>query len=380
MNTIRKIIDRVGRIKPHAFSAETILSWIAELDGKIALDVMLMDGSELENLNYAYPDALDMEPLVRFPHDSIYDKWLIAQIDAACEEWDRYANDIEVYNAYFKNYVRWFASTYRPAQGGMERCGTYPRYFLTAYGLAVMQGFHGTLEEWLLSLHGEPGRTPVMGEDYFTETDKMDMLSWIREKLPNQTLEIDGTLTKAGYAADAKKTGDAIADRALASRLINGKPLTEDVKLNAADVGARPSNWMPSAEDVGARPSNWLPNAADVGAAPANHTEKKNNPHGVTAVQVGAEQKKLKFNKVSVAAAAFVADETYEEYPFRASVTLAGVLVTDIPEVIFGLADAIGGNFAPVAESYEGGIYIYAADTPSEAVEIPTIICWKGDA
>lgn len=35
---------------------------------------------------------------------------------------------------------------------------------------------------------------------------------------------------------------------------VNGK--TGEVKLSAADVGARPSNWMPSASDVGALPAN----------------------------------------------------------------------------------------------------------------------------
>ena len=270
MITIRKIIERVDRVKPNAFSIETKLGWIAELDGKIALDVLLLDRSELSQFNYEYQEALDKEPLVSFPHDAIYDKWLIAQIDAACEEWERYANDIEVYNSYFKNYVRWIARTYQPAQGGMERCGTYPRYFLTAYGLAVMQGFVGTLDEWLLSLHGEPGNTPVAGEDYFTEEDKQNMLAWIREQLPNQTLELDASLTKEGFAADAKKTGEAIAARALANRRINGKSLTDDVNLTAADVGARPGDWMPSAADVGARPSNWIPSAAEVGARPSN--------------------------------------------------------------------------------------------------------------
>ena len=38
----------------------------------------------------------------------------------------------------------------------------------------------------------------------------------------------------------------------------------------AADVGARPSDWMPTAADVGARPSDWTPTAAQVGAIPAN--------------------------------------------------------------------------------------------------------------
>ena len=95
---------------------------------------------------------------------------------------------------------------------------------------------------------------------------------------------------------------------------------------------------------------------------------------------VGVELKKLQFNSVSVAVSKFVSNDTYEDYPFRASVALEGVQSTMIPEVIFSMADAISGNFAPVAESYNGGVYLYAADKPEGNIVIPTIICWKGNA
>ena len=96
---------------------------------------------------------------------------------------------------------------------------------------------------------------------------------------------------------------------------------------------------------------------------------------------VGMEFKKLQFNNTSVAVSAFVADATYEEqgYVFRAAVPLDGVMENMIPEVIFGMADAVGGNFSPVAESYNGGVYIYASSEPEATVTIPTIICWKGN-
>jgi hypothetical protein len=51
-----------------------------------------------------------------------------------------------------------------------------------------------------------------------------------------------------------------------------------------------------------------------------------------------------------------------------------------IPEVVFGLSDATSGLFAPVAESYNGGVYLYATDAPESTVTIPVIICWKGNA
>lgn len=90
------------------------------------------------------------------------------------------------------------------------------------------------------------------------------------------------------------------------------------------------------------------------------------------------ELKKLLFANTSVPVSAFVADSTYQDYPFRAAIALTGVLDTMIPEVVLGVADAIDGNFAPVAATYNGGVYLYATSAPESAITIPTIICWKG--
>lgn len=38
------------------------------------------------------------------------------------------------------------------------------------------------------------------------------------------------------------------------TRTVNGKPLSSNISLAAADVGARPSNWTPTASEVGAVP------------------------------------------------------------------------------------------------------------------------------
>lgn len=91
----------------------------------------------------------------------------------------------------------------------------------------------------------------------------------------------------------------------------------------------------------------------------------------------GVELKKLKFNDVLVPSANFVDDTTYTDFPFRAEVQLDGVIETMTPEVIFGVADAISGNFCPVSETFNGGVYIYAASVPDGNVTIPTIIFWR---
>ena len=92
------------------------------------------------------------------------------------------------------------------------------------------------------------------------------------------------------------------------------------------------------------------------------------------------EFKKRVFADTVVPVSAFVADATYEEqgYGYRASVALDGVIDSMIPEVVFGMADAINGKFAPMAETYNGGVYIYATDKPANDTVIPTIICWRG--
>ena len=94
----------------------------------------------------------------------------------------------------------------------------------------------------------------------------------------------------------------------------------------------------------------------------------------------GVELKKVQFNNVSVPVSAFVENATYEEqgYAYRAAVSLDGVIDSMIPEVVFGMSDAVSGYFASVAESYNGGVYIYASAEPEKTVTIPTIICWRG--
>ena len=90
------------------------------------------------------------------------------------------------------------------------------------------------------------------------------------------------------------------------------------------------------------------------------------------------EMKKLQFSNVSVPKGAFVSNTTYQDFPYRASVALSGVIESMIPEVVLSVDDAGSGNFAPVVESYNGGVYLYAGSPPDTGITIPTIICWRG--
>ena len=90
----------------------------------------------------------------------------------------------------------------------------------------------------------------------------------------------------------------------------------------------------------------------------------------------GVELKKLLFNNVEVGSNVFYKSNTYNDYPYRAEISLSGVMSGMIPDVIFSPDHT--ELFAPVSSSYNGGIYIYASDIPESTITIPTIICWRG--
>lgn len=92
------------------------------------------------------------------------------------------------------------------------------------------------------------------------------------------------------------------------------------------------------------------------------------------------ELKKLQFTDTVVTVSDFVSDATYQDFPYRAAVRLENVSASMIPEVILDVADAVSGNFCPVAACYNGGVYLYAASPPESTMTIPTILCWRGDA
>lgn len=83
------------------------------------------------------------------------------------------------------------------------------------------------------------------------------------------------------------------------------------------------------------------------------------------------------FQNVAVAASAWANSSTYAGYPFAAVISCAGVTAAHVPEVTFGVTEATGGNFAPVALSGAGTVTIYAAEKPGGAITLPVIKCEK---
>ena len=118
MATVSSVITRVDDIKPNAFSNETKTQWLNEVEGMVQTEVFLWASEQI--ITYDYATNADTELLVQPPHDKLYWAYLTAMIDFANGEYNKYQNSMEMYNEYYRNFVRWFANTYKPAQGYWE--------------------------------------------------------------------------------------------------------------------------------------------------------------------------------------------------------------------------------------------------------------------
>ena len=85
----------------------------------------------------------------------------------------------------------------------------------------------------------------------------------------------------------------------------------------------------------------------------------------------------VKFINTTVAVSAFVADNNYSNYGYCASINLSDVTANDTADVYFSGKQIEQEIYASFCESYAGGVKIYAAEKPSEAVIIPLILIHK---
>ena len=80
-------------------------------------------------------------------------------------------------------------------------------------------------------------------------------------------------------------------------------------------------------------------------------------------------------SNITINTSGWASDSTYSSYPYRATISNDSITSNTYCEVIFGVNDAISGYFAPICESANGKIYIYARNIPLSSITIPTIKC-----
>ena len=102
---------RVRETRPNEYQDEWLLGKLDELEQRIFREVLA--GYIIEEMGE--------ELAVISPYDGIYEDWLIAQIDLANSEYDRYNNDLATFNAKFEEYGRYVSRNYHRERESVYR-------------------------------------------------------------------------------------------------------------------------------------------------------------------------------------------------------------------------------------------------------------------
>ena len=199
---ISKVMRLANELKDDKLSTELKLQFINECEGMVQSEVMMLSSSDI--IVYDEND-LESALIVKPPHDKIYLAYLVAMIDYANNEYNKYANTISLFQSYFKEFHTWYFNRFHPGDGGAVTEG----YYISAYSIAVKHGYQGTEEEWLSTMGGSDGKTVEMRYNSNT-TD----LEW---KYTDETDDAWRLLIEVGDIVEASETAAQSAQIASAA-------------------------------------------------------------------------------------------------------------------------------------------------------------------
>ena len=113
--TREDILAEVRETRPNEYQDEWALKQVDELKDRIMHELMAgyeqpWDG--VLQAGYEYLPYEDGELITPSPYHKIYVYWVMAQIDLANSEYDRYNNDLMLFNAAWQEYANYVSRTY----------------------------------------------------------------------------------------------------------------------------------------------------------------------------------------------------------------------------------------------------------------------------
>ena len=117
---IVEAINKIDSLMHNTYNQVDKVAWLSELDSDVKHHIIdTHEGAETVTFT-GYDDSTDLqtELLVPSPFDSVYLRWLEAQIHYHNGEYDRYNNAIIMYNTAFDAFAAYYNRTHRPVSQG----------------------------------------------------------------------------------------------------------------------------------------------------------------------------------------------------------------------------------------------------------------------
>ena len=150
MTKLAAAISMADEIRDNVFSNAIKTAWINELEATIQVELLGINKDDI--VQYVYVVDSETELIANPPYDRIYQLYLYAMIEFAQKEYSDYQNSMNLFNAAYLDYCKWYQRTYG------SKCQADGGFYISAYGLAMKHGYGGTETEWLASLKGATGK------------------------------------------------------------------------------------------------------------------------------------------------------------------------------------------------------------------------------
>lgn len=121
--TIIEAISSLNEVKPNSYSQTEKIKWLSRLDGMIKSEIIDTHEGGKDKPFSGYDENVDLSTVLLVPHpyDEIYIRYLEMQIDYANNEYGKYNNSREMYNAAFDAYAKYYNRNNMPKSKGRFR-------------------------------------------------------------------------------------------------------------------------------------------------------------------------------------------------------------------------------------------------------------------
>ena len=113
---IIEAIQKIDSLKHNTFEQDLKVGWLSQLDSRVKK--LIIDTHEGgENVSFTGYDSntdVQTELLIGAPFESVYLRWMEAQIDYWNGEIDRYNISITMFDTEFEAYENWYNRTHMP--------------------------------------------------------------------------------------------------------------------------------------------------------------------------------------------------------------------------------------------------------------------------
>lgn len=289
--TIKECIDIVDNIKPNQYTVSDKVRWLSFHDMGIINDVLKThEGYDKRyDLFDGYTeDKLSVALIVPSPYDRLYPEYLKMKIDGENGETAKYNNSAALYNSYLMDYRKYYNKTHMPLDA-TRRGYRYEAPKKHTVGLTAAE-YENLKRDLYYALSADVNEVVSPDKLYDIVTsyayNNIEMLKGKDGKTPQKGIDY---WTQEDVEEITDKASDIVKEN------VYTKTETDKFLGNKADISHTKNKDNPhevTAEQVGAYPKfegNELKQKVyDIEATAKKHHSNRDNPHGVTAQSVGA--------------------------------------------------------------------------------------------